>query len=140
MLDESMIDRVRPPSQHAELPDVHSEIIENTLSTEADVLREAIEAHDNGLLDREFDDDEEEEIVYMQYVIHRLSCHVAYCATGHHSRHPRYHQSQGYPPLYQLNLFLAPVNSSPNHPSMFQSKLIHRQLHLIYRRKPQKIY
>jgi hypothetical protein len=137
ILNEGMIDRVRPRA-HPELSDVHSEIMENTSSTEADVLREAIEARDKGLLDRDFDD--EEEIVYMQYVMHRLPRHVTHWATGHHSRHPRNHLSLGYPPLYQLDLSLAQVNSSPNRQPMFQSKLIHRHPHPICRRKLPKIY
>ncbi|EKM78372.1 hypothetical protein AGABI1DRAFT_75950 [Agaricus bisporus var. burnettii JB137-S8] len=63
ILNQGMIESVRPRT-HPELADIHSELMENTPPTEEDVVKQAIEAHDTGLLDQDFDD--EEEIVYMQ--------------------------------------------------------------------------
>lgn len=73
ILNQGMIESVRPRT-HPKLADIHSELMENTPPTEEDVVKQAIEAHDTGLLDQDFDD--EEEIVYMQYVIYLVLFHV----------------------------------------------------------------
>lgn len=44
------------------------DVIEELSPAEEDVIDEAFRARDNGLLDREFDDEDDEQIVYLQYV------------------------------------------------------------------------
>ncbi len=55
--------RITPEQDHDEI-----DVFEEMSPAEEDVIDEAFRARDNGLLDREFDDDDEEQIVYLQCV------------------------------------------------------------------------
>lgn len=77
MLNQDIIEKTRSRT-HPGFSSAHEqelEVARNVSPTEEDVIDEAFRARDNGLLDQEFDDDEE--IVYLQCVTYLLLRHVS---------------------------------------------------------------
>lgn len=73
MLNQDIIEKTRPRT-HPGFSSAHGqelEVVRDASPTEEDVIDEAFRARDNGLLDQDFDDDEEE-IVYLQCVTYLL--------------------------------------------------------------------